>query len=169
MADVTSGGELASLRQELNELRQRHQVLEDKEAVRDVLYQYGLRFDLDRRDEWFELFADDCYFSTDVPGFLLKLNGIKEIKEHYTPKPGQAPPRRSGNEPPKYTGFMGHVELAGVIRVDGDNAHAVGWQVGTGVRTWKLRRTNGKWLITETLSRVMGDKERCREIVPERF
>ena len=74
-------GELAALRAEV-------QLLKDKMEIQDVLWRYGLRFDLDRRDEWFELFADDCQFSSDVPGFLYELDGLEEIRAHYTRGPG---------------------------------------------------------------------------------
>lgn len=160
--------------EELAALKKEIQLLRDKMDIQDVLWRYGLRFDLDRKDEWFELFAEDCQFSSDVPGFLLELNGFDEIKAHYGNQSMQGPGEPSGGEEQEGDNaqkgsFTGHIDLAGVIKIEGDNATAVGWQVGTGVRTWQLRRTNGTWLITGTASRRLENKERCREVVPENW
>lgn len=163
--------------EELAVLKKEVQLLKDKMDIQDVLWRYGLRFDLDRRDEWFQLFADDCRFSSDVPGFLLELEGLDEIKAHYSGSPGgrgpgapqQEGPDRQQDAAAPGSSFTGHVDIAGIIKIDGDNATAVGWQVGTGVRTWQLRRTNGTWLISGTASRRLENKERCREVVPENW
>lgn len=160
---------------ELLELKREVQILKDKREIQDILWRYGLRFDLDRKDEWFKLFADDCKFSTDMPGHLLEFNSLDEIKAFYGRENWLASVGKKSTEEQQQgskassSSMSGHVELAGVVKVDGDNAYAVGYQIGSGVRTWRLRRTNGTWLITEMASRRLENKEACREIVPENW
>ena len=50
------------LEQELKELKQRFQVLEDKEAIRDLLVQYSFNADLDRTDAFVDLWTEDGVF-----------------------------------------------------------------------------------------------------------
>lgn len=151
------------------ELAKDVQIIKDKLDIQDVLTRYGLRFDLGRLDEWFEIFTEDAVLSTDRPGRLITFNGLKEIREHYNSAFGPSAAKKE--EPPAASPepgelHFGHVELAGIIKVDGDTATAVGWQLGTGIRLWRLRRVDGAWLISETISRCMPNVDRCREIVP---
>lgn len=150
-----------------SELKQRIQVLEDKEAILNVLARYGFTYDLLRFDEWADLFTEDGVFNIDA-------HGQSEIKR------GRETLRAFFKQQAKYLAEQ-HLQLGVIIKVSGDTAKAIGFQVltmntgeentkpfidNTFVRTWTLERVKGKWLIKEAVSRVLKNLESCRAIVP---
>jgi hypothetical protein len=149
-----------------NDLKQRIQVLEDKEAILDVLARYGFTYDLMRLDEWCDLFTEDGVFNIDAHGKIDIVQGRDKLKALFKEMPYLA---------------AQHLQLGVIIKVNGDNAKAIGFQVltinkgdsetkpfidNTFVRTWTLQRVKGKWLIKEAVSRVLKNLENCRAIVP---
>jgi len=166
--------DIAELKERLEnfeaDLRQRIQVLEDKEAILDVLARYGFTFDLGRMEEWYDLFAEDGIFNVDARGNLEVIQGKENIKTHF-----QRVQQNMDYAAPQ------HLQLGVIIKVNGDTAKAIGFQVltmnkggpeikpfieNTFVRTWTLERIEGKWLIKEAVSRILKDLENCRAIVP---
>ena len=150
-----------------NDLRQRVQALEDKEAILDVLARYGFTYDLMRFDQWADLFTEDGVFNIDAHGKIDIVRGRENLRELF--KKGM-----------NYLAAQ-HLQLGVIIKVSGDMARAIGFQVltmntgdektkpfidNTFVRTWTLQRVNGKWFIKEAVSRVLKSLENCREIVP---
>jgi hypothetical protein len=163
---VNTGSELSD---ELEALKREVQVLKDKEAIRDVLSRYALLFDLGSYDKWYELWMEDATFSTGEPEKYNNMNGKAAIKANY----GTVPKQHRATQ---------HMQIACVIKVDGDTATAIGYQVitahrgtageapivaKTGVRSWTFQRSQGKWLIKKTVSRTMKDLPACLEIVPK--
>lgn len=155
-------------------LEERIQELEDKEAIREVLARYGFTYDLGRKEEWYELFTDDAvYNSVESTGTPNVMNNKKDIMTRFGPDA-------------KRPGATQHMQVATIIKVNGDEARAIGFQVctshlttheanisegpiillRTGVRSWRLKRIDGEWLITETVSRIMKDEKGCREVLP---
>lgn len=153
------------LAQDLEALKQRLQVLEDKEAIRDVLTQYSLNADLDRTDTFLKLWTEDGTF--DLGPQMGIWHGRDQIKQHVM----NAPFHRS------ITTRSQHLMLDFEIDVDGDTATAAGyvlitvrWQAGWGIarcviRTFRFRRVKGHWLIQESVSRETGDPE-CQKLIP---
>lgn len=154
------------LGRELTSLKSKVQGLFDKEAIRDLLTRYGFCFDLGRYDAFYDLWTDDAVFKTDGPDGEIEMLGKEGLKEVFG---GGA--------------FMNmasqHLQLNYVIKVYGDTAEAVGFQLitvhtgekpavdRTGVRRFKFRRVNGEWLISEAVSRTMKNRSGCLELVPE--
>ena len=65
---------------EIKSLTDRLQILEDKEAIRDLLARYAFNVDLSRFDAFFKLWTDDAVFITDGPGEAIQKRGIDEIR-----------------------------------------------------------------------------------------
>jgi|WetSurMetagenome_2_1015567.scaffolds.fasta_scaffold13201_5 hypothetical protein len=161
--------EVQSLREMKNEL----QILKDKEEIRDVLSRYAHQYDLGYFDEWYKLWADDCQFDAVVE----VRNNKEELKDFF------------GEKQQHYLAEQ-HLQLALVIKVDGDTAKAIGFQVATkhsvgqffenvlidprlpigferiGVRSWEFKKVDGKWLIKVAKTRNMFDHKACKEILP---
>jgi len=86
-------------------------VLEEKEAIRDVLSAYCFYVDNGEFDKWAELFTEDGVFDA---GPLGKIQGRKAIKEFITkavPAKGEGPARK-------------HCTMNSMIRVNGTEAQA---------------------------------------------
>ena len=135
------------LAQELKALKERIQILEDKEAIRDVITRYAFNADLNRIDSLLELWTDDCTFNSDR-GRVTIYKGKDEIEAYLREPLHQSITNRSQ-----------HLQLDYIIKVDGDTATATGYQLltlrwdgGFGIirgafRVFHLRRVNGTWLI----------------------
>ena len=70
------------LAQELETLKGRLQMLEDKEAIRELLSRYSFNSDLNRIDNFLSLWTEDCTFSTNAVGGLDVFKGKDEIRAH---------------------------------------------------------------------------------------
>jgi len=150
---------------ELAELKAEIQILSDKEAIRDLLSRYGLDFDLGRYENFYDLWTDDAVFRTDGPDGEIKMVGKDQMKKLF------------GIEQTRYTASQ-HLQLEYIIKVNGDTAEAIGYQLitvhtkdlpsvdRTGVRLFKFQKVNGNWLIKEAVSRVMKNQEGCLDLVP---
>ena len=153
------------LSQELETLRKRLQILEDKEAIRDVLARYAFNADLNRNDNFLKLWTDDCTFETDAGGLTI-MKGKDEVMAHMLDTVHQSVTNRSQ-----------HLLLDCLINVDGDTATAAGylllterWDGGFGIfrcawRTFRFQRVDGAWLIKEAVSRSIGEAG-CQELIP---
>ena len=163
------GGDMADeakLYGELAALKSKIQELSDKEAIRDLLARYGFCFDLGRYEAFYGLWTDDAVFRTDGPDGEIEMKGRERLKEVF------------GMEQSRYTASQ-HLQLEYVIKIDGDNAEAIGFQLitihteerpvidRTGIRRFKFRRVGGEWRISEAVSRIMKNRSGCLDLVPE--
>ncbi|MFC1981826.1 nuclear transport factor 2 family protein [Chloroflexota bacterium] len=162
---MTNNLELA---QELKVLKQKLQVLEDKEAIRDLLARYCYSADFNRTDAFLDLWTEDSTFDV--------------VEEWGGPRKGKEQIRHLLNEQPQQVAINNrsqHLMLDLLIKVDGDTATATGycvvnvrWQGGFGlfrcsVRNFRLRRVNGRWLVHETATRLIGEPESSSIISPD--
>lgn len=155
-----------TLHRELEVLKSKVQELSDKEAIRDVLARYGFCYDFGRYDNFYNLWTEDAVFKTDGPDDEIVMTGKEQLKEVF------------GLKQLSYMASQ-HLQLEYIIKVDGDNAEAIGFQLitihtgekpavdRTGVRRFKFRRVDGEWLISEAVSRIMKNQSGCLELVPE--
>jgi hypothetical protein len=158
--------------QRLEALENEVQELKDKEAIRDVLSRYGHYYDLGYFDEWYDLWTEDCKYIS-----VKEFKNKKEIKEVF------------GEQKKSHLAEQ-HIQIAVVIKVNGDTAKAIGYQVvpkhsvgqffeevvldprlpigfgRIGVRSWSFERVDGKWLISGTCSRDMIDEAGVKEVLP---
>ncbi|MBI2831724.1 MAG: nuclear transport factor 2 family protein [Chloroflexi bacterium] len=156
------------LEQELKIIKQRLQVLEDKEAIRELLARYCFRADMHRTDAFLDLWTEDSTFDV--------------VSEWGGPRKGKEQIRHLLDAQPQQVAINNqcqHLLLDLLIDVDGDTATATGycvlnvrWQGGFGmfrcsVRTFRFRRENGRWLVHETVSRLIGDPECEKLIAPD--
>lgn len=156
---------VASL-EDLEMLKKRIQVLEDKDAIWGILSRYSLNVDLGRAEDFLGLFTDDCVFATDVAGKITYRRGKKELGEMLA---GGAPPKGQ------------HLQLDYNITVDGDNATAVGYQNLTSLRdnalsmnraafrTLKFRRISGTWLIQEVYTIGIDNETGYLKVLPPKM
>ena len=161
----------------LKEMEKEFQLLKDKEEIRDVLSRYAYRYDLGYFDEWYDLWTDDCLFDAKVE----VRNSKQDLKGFF------------GEQQNHYLAEQ-HLQLALVIKVDGDAATAIGFQVATkhsigafndkevvldprlpigferiGVRYWEFKKVDGKWLIRVAKTRNMIDHADCKELLPPQW
>jgi len=151
--------------EELNELKRKVQIIEDKEAIRDILIKLGFNGDLNRNDAYLKYWTDDCVFTHLPEGTYKGKDQIK--KELLLSKQHQL-----------LTNNSQHLFLNYKIDVNGDSATAVGYilvnarlyqSLGIarcGMRSFKFRRIKGQWLITESASVEIGNPE-CHKLIPE--
>jgi uncharacterized protein (TIGR02246 family) len=151
---------------EINSLKNRLQILEDKEAIRDLLARYAFNVDLSRFDAFFKLWTDDAVFITDGPGEAIQKRGKDEIREFLS---GVLPKSNAGSQ---------HLQLDYVIEISGNTAMATGYQlisiqqkdrVGIArcaLRSFVFKREDGKWLIKEAISRSTANDAECQKLVP---
>ena len=154
------------LMQELEGLKKKLQILEDKEAIRDVLARYAFNADLNRTENFVKLWTDDGTFTSDAAGKKLVFKGKKEIGNHLLDPLHQS-----------YTNRSQHLQVNYVINVEGDTASATGfqlisrrWEGGFGIvrcafRSFRFRRVDGRWLIQESISIATGEPD-CQKLVP---
>ena len=156
----------AKMSQDMAVLMNRIQVLEDEKAVRDVLFRYAYFFDVGRYQEWHELFTDDGVYKTNPP-----------FGEKYQVVEGKENIRKAFPSQTRY-GAVQHLMGNPIIHVDGDTATAISYQtmvngkddsqptlLKAAMRSWVLKRMDGKWLIKEAVSRVMSNHQDCLDIV----
>ena len=163
MADDTG------LAKELEALRKKVQILEDKEAIRDMLARYAFNADLNRTQNFLKLWTEDGLFVTDGGGKLHVLKGKEEIGRYLDTSGHQTITNRSQ-----------HLQVDYIIQVDGDTATATGYQLltvrlegGFGIRRcafriFHFRRVDGRWLIKESKSLAIGGPE-CQQFIPTEF
>jgi ketosteroid isomerase-like protein len=144
------------------------QVLEDKEAIRDVIAKYSYLFDVGRYNDWYELFTEDSVYKTNPP-FGEKyqvVEGKENIKKAFAVQ--------------KHYGAVQHLMVDVVVQVDGDIATAVCYQtmvsgkddddtklLKAALRSWVLERIDGRWLIKEAVSRLMSNHQDCLDVVAQ--
>lgn len=160
---VASAGETVSV-EEIEALKKRVQVLEDKDAIWSILSRYSLNVDLGRAESFLRLFTDDCVFATDLSGKISYRRGKKELGEML-----------AGGPPPKGQ----HLQLDYHINVDGDTAAAIGYQVLTSLRdkslnlnraafrSLKFKRVSGSWLIQEVYTIGIDNESEYLKVLPE--
>jgi ketosteroid isomerase-like protein len=171
MAEADAGS--MALAAEVAKLRERLTLLEDKEAIRDLIYRYGYTADVERYDEFLDTLTDDVVWTASGSS-----------------TPGLAPPPetsfRGKAEALAAVSGPGHAAIANreqhimanfIISVDGDKAEAVGHLLLT-IHHWggfavascrytqmKFARTGGRWRISELTFRETGHAESARFIV----
>lgn len=148
--------------EEIELLKRKIQVLEDKDAIWSLLSRYSLNVDLGRAENFLRLFTDDCVFATDIGGKISYRRGKKELAEMVA------------SPPPKGQ----HLQLDYHINVDGDTATAVGYQDLTSLRGnsvnlgraafrfLKFRRVEGVWLIQEVYTIGIDNEAEYLKILP---
>ncbi|MDD4877112.1 MAG: nuclear transport factor 2 family protein [Dehalococcoidales bacterium] len=151
------------LKEELGCLKQRIQILEDKESIRDLITQYGFTADLERVEENLSLWTRDCSFKLEYGEF----KGTEEIRKGVL-----------GNK--LYQSIKNrcqHLILGLTIEVEGDNATAAGysvttvhWQAGfamvrCALNTFRFQRVKGVWRIRERTNLEVGEPG-CNSIIP---
>ncbi len=149
---------------ELTDMKKRLQLLEDKEAIRDVLAQYAFNADLNRMEAFVNLFTVDCVF--DVGADMGVWKGREQILKFMKEGAIQT-----------FTNHSQHVNVGCKIDVEGDEATVRGysfvtvhWQGGYGLyscsfRTFRMKRIDGRWLIRETVVCRTGDPG-CQKLIP---
>ena len=164
--------------QTLEELKQKLQVLEDKEEIRDLISQYSYNADLGRNDAYIQLFSEDGEFNLysiefDALSVVKKQKAVEKFKGHARLKELL---EAAGHQ--SFTNMSQHIlNLALKIDIDGDKATATGYDIGTvrwqagfniwrcAMRKWDFRRIDGRWLIENTESIPIGDPE-CQRLIP---
>jgi ketosteroid isomerase-like protein len=157
------------LAKELDVLKKKVQILEDKEAIRDMLVRYAFNADLNRTENYLKLWTEDGVFATDVEGKLVVSKGKDEIRRILLNPIHQA-----------ITNRCQHLQLDYIIQVEGDTATATGyqlltqrWEGGFGIfrcafRAFSFRRLDGRWLIKETKSIGIGKPE-CQQLISTEY
>jgi len=156
------------LLQELDTLKGKVRLLEDKEAIRDVLVRYSFNADLYRTENFLKLWTDDLTFVRDASGQEEILKGKDTIRNM------QDEEEKLNKALPVYGSE--HLQLNYHIDVDDDTAVATGyqlivqrWEGGYGIRLctmrqFRLKRVEGSWLINEAQSRLIGGTA-CEKLV----
>ncbi|MFC1980968.1 nuclear transport factor 2 family protein [Chloroflexota bacterium] len=160
---MTNNREMA---QELKGLKQKLQILEDKEAIRDHLARYSFNADLNRTDAYLDLWTEDGSFEVGGEVGLGRIwKGRDEIKQLL-----------NGPVHQSFTTRSQHLLVDYIINVDGDTATAAGygvvtvhWPGGFGIRrcslrTFHFRRCEGRWFIQNAVSLATGDPE-CHSLI----
>jgi hypothetical protein len=158
------------LTQDLMELKQKLQLLEDKEAIRDVISRYAFAADLGRYDDFVGNFSDEGVWR--VTGFDVRGN---ELRGEFAGRdqlmatissPGHA--AMVNNEQHLLVNFL--------IDVKGDTASAIGhlvqtlrWRGGFGIGTCRmvkvaLGREDGEWRIVEIEFCEIG-ADKCQQVI----
>ncbi len=150
------------LTQELEVLKRRLRVLEDKEAIRDLLVRYAFTADLERIDDFLELWTEDGTYELDSAVW----KGRDQIKQGCMSDAFYNSIKNRSQ----------HLILDLIINVNGDSATAAGysattvhWQAGFGLgrcalSTFRFRRVKGRWLIEQRVNRQTGDP-RCHSLI----
>jgi hypothetical protein len=159
--------------QQFRDLEQRLRVLEDKEAIRDVLVRFGYNADLGRFDDFVQTLTEDCVW--DVSGGLkLPEGGVSDSLTSVGRE--QARETVTGPGHLAIVNREQHLMVDFIIEVDGDTASAIGQlavtllhQAGFGLVTCRmcrarLRRVEGRWLISEIYFRELGAPD-CAEVI----
>ena len=163
---------IEELYKKLEAMEKKVQLLEDKEAIRDVLSRYAFNVDLHRIDHYLRLFTDntkpgEMIFLTDGPGedtICRSKRELGEFLESVLPKPHPG---------------MQHLQLDYVIAVTGDTAQATGYQLLTlwengkfgimrcALRTFDFCREDGIWKIVKTVSHSTAEGVKCQTHIPQ--
>ncbi len=150
------------LAKELEAVKRRLQILEDKEAIRDLLTKLAFNLDLNRNDAYVKFYTEDGVFTHSPDGVL---KGRDQIKQFLL---------TSVHQP--VTNNSQHLFLSFKIDVDGDSATAAGyvlvtmrWYGGLGIarcamRTFSFQRVKGRWLIKESASIEIGNPK-CHQLI----
>jgi hypothetical protein len=158
---------------DLDALRRRLRIMEDKEEIRDLLTRYGYTADLGLFDDFVETLTDDCLWeagSMAVPGAGAgAVDGVMRGKR-------EAMSAVSGPQHASIVNREQHLMVNFIIQVDGDEAQAVGhlavtlhYTGGFGLATCRLcqarfRRIDGQWLISQIRFYETGDT-RARDMI----
>ncbi len=150
----------------LNNLDKRLQLIENKEAILDLLSRYALLFNMGRLEEWYTLWAEDLFFSFhDNEGQIRDCRGKMELKSLFGTNPA-------------YTTSQ-HLQINPTIKINADTASVICFQAisqhkninpnfrKTSVRFWRLLKINDEWRITEGISRDMKYEDDCKKLIPD--
>jgi hypothetical protein len=162
---------LAALEATVAELRARVQELEDDRAIRDLLAQYGYTADSCQDEAFVELYTDDGAIKVSANARARAAfgggewvvwrdrDGIRRFITH-----------PQGHHRPELYGKPMHLQGNNLTTdIHGDEAAASGYQValvadGNGTKVlsagnnrWRLRKVDGRWLITERRGAYLGD------------
>ncbi len=150
----------------LEALARRIQVLEDKEAIRDVIYRYGMTADLAHYDDFVDTLTEDCVWDR-TGGTRLPDGG--RSKDVICRGKGEAMESITGPAHAWLAGRVQHLFADLIIKVEGDAATAIGHlavpryndEEGFGLMTCRtvrvrLVRSEGRWLIREIFFRGLG-------------
>jgi len=122
-------------------------LLEDKEAIRDLITKYCLDIDAGRYDEWVDCFTEDGVFDSPILGRWQGKTALRQFTEKYRAWTGAAQPR--------------HCVMNVLISVNGNHAtsecyllmtHAEGGKtelIISGRYEDQLEKVGGKWHFTE--------------------
>jgi ketosteroid isomerase-like protein len=122
--------------------------------------------DLERSEEWYELWDEDAVINSGTPEEQVLVKGKAAIRTYY------------GELQKEYAPSSQHLQLTELIKVDGDKATALNYQLifgskdgvngieEMGVRRWTFVKKNGKWLIKSADLANMADKDGCLKLMP---
>ncbi len=152
----------------LEALARRVQVLEDKDAIRDVIHRYGYNADLGHFDDFVQTLTEDCVWDRSG-GTRLPQGGVS--RDVIVRGRDEAMASISGPHHQWMVGREQHLFADLIIEVDGDRATAVGhlavpfknedqfMLLTCRVVRVRLVRTDGLWLISEIFFRGLGHPE----------
>lgn len=86
-------------------------ILEEKEAIRELMSEYCFHVDNGEFDKFADLFTVDGIFETGMPGRLQGRRAIRDFVAAHVPRAGEGPARK-------------HCTVNHVIRVNGEEARA---------------------------------------------
>lgn len=148
------------------ELERRLQLLEDYEAIRQVLAMHPLAVDGGGKESWLAHWTDDSVVSRrrDPEGHSGDYTGTygKDVMLQELHDPALAQSRKNG---------LCHCVTPPYISITGDTADATNYLQllgveGTGYRirrvimsNWELRREDGEWKISKRSMRPLGEEE----------
>jgi len=144
----------------LEELERRLAVLEDREAIRELIARYSYEVDCGEPPDWASVFSADIEMEA---GKLGVSRGLGEIERRFTRR--EHLDAIAGGSQHAYSNVVVDLE------VDGDQATAWGyacvhirknarWEIYTlGVNRWRLRKEAGRWKFTRRDRREVGEGE----------
>jgi hypothetical protein len=153
----------------IENLERRVRACEDEREIRELLSRYGYNADGCRNDEYVALWTDDATYELNV--VMTEGDNVEEMIRTWHGKDGMRDliTDSNGHSRPGFYGHSLHVsDVNLVIHVDGDDAVANGYSllykevdgvihlISAGSNEWKLRRTDGNWLIRARSRSQMG-------------
>lgn len=142
----------------LDELERRLRVLEDREAIRELIARYAFEVDCGEPPDWASVFSADIEMEA---GKLGVSRGLAEIERRFT-RAAHVDAIRDGSQ-------HAYSNVVVDLDVSGDEATAWGyacvhtkrdgaWRIYTlGVNRWRLRREQGGWKFVERQRREVGE------------
>lgn len=160
-------GQDATIRNLLKAMEQRISVLEDDNAIREVLARYGFYADAGLDDDYLALFTDDCVMDVSSgkspePYKVIRWDGIAALRDFLT--------TRTSEHDDGFVGRSMHAHGNNLtVRVENDTAVAHSYSLilhqgestpvtllGASINEWRLAKQDGNWKIKERKRRMLG-------------